>query len=37
MKIVYEKPIVEIVKFEEESKVTTTSELNVPFDDLMGA
>lgn len=37
MQKVYEKPIVEIVKFEEESKVTTTSELNVPFDDLMGA
>ena len=36
MQKVYEKPIVEIVKFEEESKVTTTSELNVSFDELTG-
>ena len=36
MKKVYEKPIIEIEKFEEESKVTTTtSELNVPFDELL--
>ena len=32
---IYEKPIVEIVKFEEESKVTTTSELNVSFEELV--
>ena len=36
MKNVYEKPIVEIVKFDGESKVTTTSELNVSMDELLG-
>ena len=36
MKRIYEKPIVEIEKFDEESKVTTTSELNVSMDELMG-
>ena len=35
MKKEYEKPIVTIEKFDEASKVTTTSELNVNFNDLM--
>ena len=36
MKKDYEKPIVMIEKFDEDSKVTTTtSELNVPFDELL--
>ena len=35
MKKTYETPIVIVEKFEIEDKVTTTSELNVPFDDLL--
>ena len=36
MEKIYEKPIVEIVKFDGESKVATTSELNVSMDELLG-
>ena len=36
MEKIYEKPIVEIVKFDRESKVATTSELNVSMDELLG-
>ena len=35
MKKIYVSPIVEIEKFDEETRVTTTSELNVPFDELV--
>ena len=35
MKKEYEAPIVIVEKFEVEDKVTTTSELNVPFDNLL--
>jgi len=36
MKKIYEKPILEIEKFDVESKVTTTSELNANFSELTG-
>ncbi len=35
MKKEYEKPIVMIEKFDEETKVTTTSELNVNMNELL--
>lgn len=35
MKKEYEKPIIEIINFDCLEKVETTSELNVPFNDLM--
>ena len=35
MKKEYEKPIIEITLFDYLDKVETTSELNVPFNDLM--
>ena len=35
MKKIYVNPIVEIEKFDEETRVTTTSELGVPFDELV--
>ena len=35
MKKEYEKPIIEITHFDCLDKVETTSELNVPFNDLM--
>ena len=35
MKKIYETPIVIVEKFDEETRVTTTSELNVPFDELV--
>ena len=35
MKKIYEAPIVIVEKFDEETRVTTTSELNVPFDELI--
>lgn len=36
MKKIYERPIVEIEKFDEETKVATASDLNVSMDELMG-
>ncbi len=35
MKKIYVSPTVEVEKFDEETRVTTTSELNVPFDELV--
>ena len=35
MKKIYVSPILEIEKFDEETRVTTTSELNVSFDELV--
>ena len=35
MKKIYVSPILEIEKFDEETRVTTTSELGVPFDELV--
>ena len=35
MKKIYVSPTVEVEKFDEETRVATTSELNVPFDELV--
>ena len=35
MKRIYVSPTIEVEKFDEEARVQTTSELNVPFDELI--